>query len=222
MNYLHNDTLKTIRLYGNLGKKFGRVHRYQVESFGDAVKALCAMLPGFEAELLKSKDRGVGYLCFYGKKNLKEKDLNLAAPDGQDIRIAPMVLGSKRNGIGQIIVGIIIVVAAYWTGGASLSAGAGAGGATAAGAGGAAGFAATFGSVAMQLGVSMMIGGVIQALSPQQKSSSTRDGPDNGASYNFNGPVNTTAQGNCIPVGYGRMIVGSAVISAGIYTEDQA
>ncbi|HCW20974.1 MAG TPA: phage tail protein, partial [Achromobacter sp.] len=50
---------------------------------------------------------------------------------------------------------------------------------------------------------------------------STRDSPDNGASYNFNGPVNTSAQGIPVPVLYGRMIVGSAVISAGIYAEDQ-
>ncbi|MNL81044.1 Bacteriophage lambda tail assembly protein I [compost metagenome] len=58
-------------------------------------------------------------------------------------------------------------------------------------------------------------------LSPQQKGLSAADGPENGASYNFNGPVNTTAQGNPVPLLYGRMIVGSSVISAGIYAEDQ-
>ena len=42
------------------------------------------------------------------------------------------------------------------------------------------------------------------------------------ALHNFNGPVNTTAQGNPVPVIYGEMIVGSATISAGIYSEDQA
>ena len=68
----------------------------------------------------------------------------------------------------------------------------------------------------------MMLGGIVQALSPQQKALSTSDGPDNGTSYNFNGTVNTTAQGNIVPLGYGRMTVGSAVISAGLYTEDQA
>ena len=51
---------------------------------------------------------------------------------------------------------------------------------------------------------------------------SVGDGPDNGASYNFNGPVNTTAQGNPVPLLYGEMFVGSATISAGIYSEDQA
>ncbi|MCH3763267.1 tail assembly protein, partial [Campylobacter coli] len=71
------------------------------------------------------------------------------------------------------------------------------------------------------LGLSMMLGGVAQMLSPQQRLLSARDRPENGASYNFNGPVNTTAQGNPVPLLYGEMFVGSATISAGIYSEDQ-
>ncbi len=74
----------------------------------------------------------------------------------------------------------------------------------------------------MQMGGAMMLGGVVQLLSPQQRSLSAKDGPQNGASYNFNGPVNTSAQGNPVPVVYGELIVGSATISAGIYAEDQA
>lgn len=66
-----------------------------------------------------------------------------------------------------------------------------------------------------------MAGGVIQMLSPQQKGISAKDNPDNGASYNFNGPVNTSAQGNPVPLLYGRMICGSAVISAGILADDK-
>ncbi|HNQ32149.1 MAG TPA: hypothetical protein PKJ93_00055, partial [Methanoculleus sp.] len=36
------------------------------------------------------------------------------------------------------------------------------------------------------------------------------------------GPVNTMAQGHPVPVGYGEMIVGSAVISAGIEIDEVA
>ena len=67
----------------------------------------------------------------------------------------------------------------------------------------------------------MTLGGVVQLLTPQQRALSVKDGPNNGASYNFNGPINTTAQGNPVPVLYGELIVGSATISAGIYAEDQ-
>jgi predicted phage tail protein len=41
-------------------------------------------------------------------------------------------------------------------------------------------------------------------------------------SYAFNGPVNMQAQGNPVPVAYGETWTGSAVISGGIFSEDQA
>ena len=75
--------------------------------------------------------------------------------------------------------------------------------------------------VTAMMGMSMMIGGVMQLLSPQIKELSAKDSAGNGASYHFNGVVNTTAQGNPVPLGYGRMIVGSAVVSAGIYAMDR-
>ncbi len=75
--------------------------------------------------------------------------------------------------------------------------------------------------VVAMMGMSMAMGGVMQMLSPQVKGLGAKDRPENGASYAFNGAVNTTAQGNPVPLGYGRLIVGSAVVSAGIYAMDQ-
>ncbi|MCE1424815.1 tail assembly protein, partial [Enterobacter hormaechei] len=45
--------------------------------------------------------------------------------------------------------------------------------------------------------------------------------PDNKPSYAFGGPVNTTASGNPVPLLYGQREIGGAIISAGIYAEDQ-
>jgi predicted phage tail protein len=190
------DTIRTIRLYGKLGARFGRVHRLAVASTAEAVRALCVMLPGFQTELMTSKDRGVAYACFLGKSNISKDDLHLAG-GSDDIRIAPVTAGAKRGGVLQFIVGaVLVIVGAFtsWSGGTAL----------------------------ISMGVSMMAGGVVQMLSPQQAQSSAADAAENGASYNFNGPVNTTAQGNPVPVLYGRMIVGSAVISAGILAQEQA
>ena len=58
-------------------------------------------------------------------------------------------------------------------------------------------------------------------LSPQAKGLGTQDSPNNRPSYSFNGAVNTSVQGGCVGLLYGRMIVGSSVISAGIYSQDQ-
>lgn len=216
-----NEQLRTIRLYGKLGSRFGRVHRLAVASCAEAIQALSAMIPGFSRELICSKDMGVGYSVFIGTRSLSIEQIH--DPVGsKDIRIAPMPMGAKRGGLGQIIVGALIVVAAVYTGGAAAgAAGAAAGSGAGAAAGG--GFLGLSGGYALaaQMGATLALGGVAQLLTPTAKGLSSKDGPDNGASYNFNGPVNTTAQGNPVPLLYGEMFVGSATISAGIFSEDQ-
>ena len=203
-----SDQLRTIRLYGYLGAQFGRVHRLAVASCAEAVQALCVLLPGFERELMTSKDRGVAYACFLGRRNLADDQLfDLAGQE--DIRIAPMVQGAKRGGLFTLVLGAALFFAAPYLVNPATAGLLGEGGAMA--------FAAGAGS----MGKLLMLSGVTQLLSPQQKGLSTADGPDNGASYNFNGPVNTSAQGNPVPLLYGELIIGSAAISAGIFAEDQ-
>lgn len=223
------EKLRTIRLYGSLGRKFGRVHRLAVSSVQEAIRALRVVCPGFEQELMTSKDRGIGYGIWVGKENLKNtKQFRYPVGNG-DIRIAPILMGAKRGGLMQIFIGIVIVVAAVWTGGAAAGAagaagGAAGGGAAAGGAAGAGSFLGVSGgyAVAAQMGAALALGGLVQFLSPVAKVSGSGSSSENGASYNFSGAVNTQAQGGPVPLLYGEMTVGSAVISAGIYAEDQA
>ncbi|MTC33016.1 tail assembly protein, partial [Providencia alcalifaciens] len=126
----------------------------------------------------------------------------------EEIRIAPVIKGSKRGGFFQTILGVAMIGAAMMLGPAGWAAF------------GAAGFAG--GALAMS-GAAMALGGIIQMLSPQPRGLSVRQDADNKPSYAFGGAVNTTAQGNPVPLLYGldRREVGGAIISAGIYTEDQ-
>lgn len=213
MTHTDDQPLRTVRLYGRLGAQFGRMHRLAVASCAEAVQALAVLLPGFEREMMTSRERGVGYACFLGKRNLSEDRLCDPA-GGEDIRIAPMVQGAKRGGLFQVVLGAALFFAAPYiapfVGNVA----------------GALGFDAINALVATSsalsgMGAAMMLGGVAQLLSPQQRGLSAKDGPDNGASYNFNGPVNTTAQGNPVPLLYGELIIGSATVSAGIYSQDQ-
>jgi predicted phage tail protein len=203
------ERVRTVRLYGRLGARFGRVHRLAVASTAEAVRALAVLLPGFERELMTSRDRGVGYACFIGRRNLRQEQLPEPAGDN-DIRIAPMVMGSKRGGFFSIVLGAALFFVAPYIAGAVF------------GAGGSIGLAAGISSFGMALGKMLIFSGISQLLSPQPKRLGAQDGPNNGASYNFNGPVNTLAQGGCVPLLYGELIVGSATVSAGIYSEDQA
>jgi predicted phage tail protein len=202
MNIPLNEPLRTVRLYGTLGAKFGRVHRISVATAREAVRALTVRDPAFERELMSSKDRGVTYAVFIGKRNIGQDGLG-DRTGGEDIRIAPVLQGSKSAGVFQTILGAVLVV----VGALGTTFGAAVGG-------------DAWGPAVIKLGAALALGGVVQMLSPTQKGVATQDSAANTPSYAFNGPVNTLAQGNPVPLLYGRMIVGSAVISGGIIAED--
>lgn len=199
------SNLRTIRLYGKLGSKFGRVYRLALDSNtpAEAIAALCSQIKGFSAYLAQAKDHGLGFTVFVGKKNLSQDEL-LSPSGADDIRIAPVLLGSKNGGIFNIVLGAVLIVVGGFIAGWSF------------------GTASPIGTAIASMGAQMMLGGVVQLLSPQPKQLKSGDRPDNQPSYVFNGAVNTQAQGNPVPVLYGRMIVGSAVVSAGIHAEDYA
>lgn len=74
---------------------------------------------------------------------------------------------------------------------------------------------ASYGSIAM-FGLTMALTGVSQMLSPQPKASTPADA---NPSYLFSGPANAVEQGGPVPLIYGRMRVGSTVISSAIDNE---
>lgn len=213
---LNNQELKTIRLYGWLGKQFGRVHKLAVKDAAEAIRALSCNFPAFERAVADAHVKNQGFSVVIGKEGIfcEENDLpeKLREPVGSDvIKIVPAVMGSK-NPLGQIFAGVALVFAAAYSFGLAGGVLAGVKGAFAAG--GLIGAAAN-------IGAAIALGGVAQLISPQKKSLSTADSANNGASYNFNGAVNTSAQGNPVSVLHGRCEIGGAVISAGIFSEDQ-
>lgn len=58
-------------------------------------------------------------------------------------------------------------------------------------------------------------------LSPQPVGLSCKQDAANQASYAFSGVTNTAAQGYLVPLLYGKRRIGGAIISAGIYIEDE-
>ena len=194
-----NEVMTTIKLSGSLAKIFGREHKRLITTTKEAVRALCATLPGFEKYLNTSKSRGLTFSIFRGKQNIGEDDLAFPT-SGREIRIVPVIMGSKRSGILQTILGAVLVVV---------------------------GAVATFvfeqpwGVNVMMAGGSMMVGGVAQMLSPQPGGLSSKQDADNKASYAFGGVTNTAAQGYPVPLCYGKRRIGGAIISAGIYVEDK-
>lgn len=191
------EILREVRLYGHLGRRFGRIHHLAVESAAEAVRALCVVVEGFERYVLQHS--APGYRVWAGRANLGADDLAQPVGTREVIRVVPVMEGSKRRGLGQTILGAVLVVA-----GIMLTP-----------------YDPILGPAMVQTGVAMVIGGVIQMLSPQRGADGTEQ-DKNGPSYSFNGAVNVDAEGGCVPVLYGEMIVGSVVVSGGIRTADIA
>jgi predicted phage tail protein len=235
---------RKIHLHGSLAEKYGGPYDFEIDTAAEAFRALACNFRGFEADVRNGafqiyrgpieKDRWVD-----------ESALTMGLGRTSEIHIIPVIGGAKRGGAAKAIIGAVIMVAAIVlaipSGGTSLGAAAafeaGTAGAAVAGSSFAAGGTATaglatvgagatglgagigilgitYGNVAM-FGLSMMVSGIAQMLSPQQKAQSFEP-VDRKPSFLFTGAVNASTQGNAVPLVYGRMRVGSVTISAGV------
>jgi len=181
-----------IKLSGSLAGKFGRMHRRQLDSgqSWEVFKALKNTIQGFEEEIRRLDSLGMRFAIFRNGKNVGINDFDRAGT--REIRVVPVVEGSKRGGILQTVLGAALLVASIW-----------------------------FPSLA-PAGIAMVAGGVIQMLSPQAKGLSMSGAPENMPSYAFGSAKNTTASGNPVPICIGKRRWGGAIISASIRAEDKA
>jgi predicted phage tail protein len=185
-----------VMLYGFLGKRFGKEHRFNIDSPAEALRALMANFPDFE-ECLRAYP--FGFRVLRGEEAITEEELFLIG-DARPVKIVPVIQGAGQ--FGRIIGGVVLVVVgallAFTGVGSFLGA-----------------YAASVGVGLMVGGAMTVIGGIIElamAPSPQDKTGQAV----NRRSYDFDGPVNTAKAGYPVPVGYGRLLVGGAVVSSGI------
>lgn len=190
--------MTNVLLYGKL-RQFGRSFRLSVRSPAEAIKALCIQLPGFERFIANAKAEGLEFAIFRGERNLEEKELGFGGHG--DIRIAPVVAGSKRAGLLQTVIGVAIVALAWWN---------------------PLGWSAATALAVGMGGGSMAVGGVIQMLSPQAQGLTMSGSPENLPSYAFGSAKNTTASGNPVPICIGERRWGGAIISASVEAQDKA
>jgi predicted phage tail protein len=178
-----------VLLYGHLAERFGRRFDLAVGSPAEAIRALCMVVDGFREYLREHSEPG--YRILVGGE-AKGKD-GLMDPIGSGaIKIVPVVAGAK-NEVGQILGGVVLLVAAAY-------------------------MPAGYGFLANMMagiGASMVMGGVAQLLTnapPYQPDTNTSAEP----TYSFNGPQLTVGQGCPVPVLLGGPLrIGGALISMG-------
>ena len=126
-----------------------------------------------------------------GKTDLDISETANPVSDKETIRIVPVIAGANSGPL-KIIAGAALIVVG----------------------------AVTLFAPAVNLGTALIIGGVSEMLFPPPSAAGdSQERPENKPSFIFNGAINTTRQGNPVPICYGRMIVGSQVISAGLSVE---
>ncbi|WP_116828814.1 tail assembly protein [Pseudomonas syringae] len=191
MAAIHYSPMTTIKLSGSLARKFGRVHRRQIDSgqTWEVFKALKATLEGFADEIRRLDRLGMRFAIFRNRKNVGEEGFGLGG--SREVRVVPVLQGSKRGGLIQTVLGVVLIAASY------------------------------FGAPTAPVGFALLAGGVIQMLSPQAAGIKQSAAPENQPSYAFGSAKNTTASGNPVPICIGERRWGGAIISASIYAEDK-
>lgn len=182
----------TVKLHGWVGKKYGKTFKMSVHTPAQAISLLKANFKDFANDIIKFNG---GYRVHVGKESV-EIDRLKNISGNKTIHIVPVVAGSGK-GVGQLISGIALMAVAYFVP-----------------------FSAPWiGQALFSFGTSLVIGGVMQMITPTLKTNAfDSERPDNKPSYSFNGPVNTVGQGNPVSVLYGKLLIGSQVISAGLST----
>lgn len=191
--------MKVIKVYGALRKLLGKTRfEFVADTPAQAMRALLANFPHLERWLIDSEKNGVAYRVTVGKQKVHNDDMSsMFAPwsEREVFSITPVMTGAGR-GLGSIIAGVALVALTLIPGGLPIA-----------------------GTLATKIGLvggALILGGVAQMISPVPKPPGPSEEPTQLESNSFSGIANTVRQGMPVPIAYGRVFVGSAVISAGL------
>lgn len=175
------DGLTTIHLGGKLGSLFGKEWRLMVSSPAEAFRAIDANLGGKFRSYFATEGARRFYKVAVGRKdNLVDKDELRNRSGESDIYIMPTVRGSK-SGVGKIIAGVVLIIVGAFT-------------------------YAYGGAYLVQLGFSLLIGGIVQLLTPIPNFNQDTQGDSRGSNL-FAGNAVAASQGGAVGIVYGRALV---------------
>ena len=178
-----------IKLFGEMAERFCSEFTADIRTVRDAIAALEINFKGFREYLLNSDSLGIDFNVLVGGtwELCKPDEVFLPVPQQREICITPVVRGSGK--VGRIIAGAALI-------------GLGIAGV---------GFLGLSAFQVGLLGATLLLGGLFGG---QTEAPDPED--DEAKSYVFNGPTNTVAVGNRVPIVFGTVLTGSQVISASI------
>ena len=182
--------MKDVYLYGKLAKDFLPHTRLDVCSPAEVAMALTA---NFGDRFVRSIREGA-YRITVGREDAQkeigpEQITFGVAGDGQ-IHIHPVIEGAGAP--GRIVLGSVLVAASFIPQVNAIP---------------------FVGNTLRSFGVSLILGGTAELLTPSPTAGDTREGVDQNPSFIYGGPINLQAEGHAIPLVYGRMRVGSYIVN---------
>lgn len=190
----------TFILEGPLADKYGAEHRF-IKRVSRTTRDFAYMMEANFKGFLKDFKKW-GYFIYVGK-NKKRQLMSVQEaqlPHQEEITYVIPKIRAHKNGKGffGLIIGIALVAASWWAGGA--------------------GGWAYLG----MMGASLALSSAAALMTPMPSTPDYTDTEDanNRPSYMFKGTVNTMEQGQTLPVAYGVTYIGSIVLGASIVVED--
>lgn len=188
-----------VRFYGSL-KQFGSEFRLDCQTTAEIVQALTSQIPKLR-QFIQQGLFTVRVGRDYFDNRYLEQGLSHKLKDDATVHFTPVLKGSKRGGLFGVIAGVAIIAGAIALGPL-------------------AGIISTNAAwIVGSVGASLLLGGVAQMLTkmPEMKQGTEKEKKQSTAFSNLS---NMTAQGKPMPLAYGRMRVGSLIISQGVETMD--
>ena len=195
-------------LHGNLGKTFGKKWEFDVDTPMDVFKAIDANVDGFVKYLAQKDNQGIAYNIFMEDGFIRPSELYVNQSKKSKMHVIPVVKGSDSENSktlrGYGVLSLITGFALGWAGDLI---------------DGILGTALNFTSnLLIEIGGALLIQGLIGALQdePDVPEPELAKASRSTASFIFSNPGNNVVQGARVPVGYGRLRVGSHVISSAV------
>lgn len=189
-----------VRFYGSL-KQFGSEFRLDCKTPAEVIHALTSQIPKLR-QFIQQGLFAVRVGRDYFDNRYLEKGLSQKLKDDAIVHFTPTLKGSKRGGLFGVITGVALIAGALALGPLGFSV-----------------IGANAAWMVGGLGASLLLGGVAQMLTKMPSMSTGKDA-DKKQSTSFSNLSNMAAQGRPMPLAYGRIRVGSLIISQGVETMD--
>ena len=193
--------MATITFHGDLKRFVDSPFELEARSFSELMSGLLTQINGLQQHLRKGY-----YKVRIGKRYLTEDQIKtypqMALTEESAVHFTPVIAGAGKGlGIGQIIIGVVLIAATWYIGGT-------------------AGWSYLSMASGYSMGAAMILSGAMTLLTLTPNMDTSAKESEKKQSTSFSNIKNLTPQGRPIPLLYGEMMTSLVLISQGVETFD--